>query len=131
MAHVFHFAEAVFQERGRGIRSRALAQPGNSEQLLTGFTEVPPGEEIPLHYHNCEEFILVVSGRARVVIEDDEHQVGPMDATLVPAGIRHQFINAGDDVLRILWVYGDQNTTRTIVATGVTLGHLDPYTPSA
>jgi mannose-6-phosphate isomerase-like protein (cupin superfamily) len=95
--------------------------------LLTGFTDIPVGQEIPLHFHNAEEFILVVWGEASVMVDGREERVKAMDSTLVPPGIEHQFVNVGEGPLRILWVYGDPYTTRTLISTGETLGHLDPY----
>jgi mannose-6-phosphate isomerase-like protein (cupin superfamily) len=124
---IFRTSDLPFQDRGQGIRSLPLASALNSEQLLTGFTDIPAGGAIPLHTHSSEEFILVVSGEAAVRIEGREEHVGAMEATLVPPGVVHQFANVGKGPLRILWVYGDPNTTRTLVSTGETLGHLDPY----
>ena len=80
-----------------------------------------------MHFHNTEEFILVVSGAATVSIDGAEHDVAAGDATLVLPGIHHRYVNTGDEPLRILWVYGDPATTRTLISTGETLGHLDPY----
>ena len=46
------------------------------------------------------------------------------DATYIPAGVRHRFVNTGDTEMRILWVYGGIEVTRTVVATGETFAHL-------
>lgn len=127
-AEVFRTDRLEREERGQGIRSLPLASPrSGATQLLTGLTEIPLGGVIPLHTHSSEEFILVLSGKALVRVEGERHEVGPLDATFVPQDTPHQFINIGTETLKILWVYGDQRTTRTLVETGVTLGHLDPY----
>jgi hypothetical protein len=42
----------------------------------------------------------------------------------VPAGIPHRFLNRGDGPMRIYWVYGGRDVTRTITATGETFEHL-------
>lgn len=125
---VFSHHAAEFLERGNGVRSLPLAGPDTgSDCILSGITEIPVGGQIPLHHHNTDEFILVLGGHAVVTIGDREHHVGAMDSTLVYQGVPHRYVNAGEGSLRILWVYGDVNTTRTIEATGVTLGHLDSY----
>jgi LDH2 family malate/lactate/ureidoglycolate dehydrogenase len=42
-------------------------------------------------------------------------------------GIPHRFFNRGQDVLRIYWVYGGRDVTRTITATGETFEHLSEH----
>jgi len=128
---VFRTQEMAFRERGNGIRSLPLAGPENSDRLLTGFTDIPPGQGIPSHYHDVEEFVLVLKGQATFFIGESEEHVTAMDATLVAAGTEHRFVNTGTETLRILWVYGGQQATRTLVDTGVTYGHLDPYPQTA
>ena len=128
LARIFKTAELERQERGQGIRSLPLASRSTgAEQILTGMTEIPVGGIIPLHTHSSEEFILVLRGEALVRVEEDETPVHAMDATWIPPGIEHQFVNTGSEPLHILWVYGDPDTTRTLMETGETLGHLDPY----
>ena len=46
------------------------------------------------------------------------------EATWVPAGVPHRFLNRGDSLMRIYWVYGGRDVTRTITATGETFEHL-------
>lgn len=125
---VFPYQEAEWLDRGKGVRSLPLSRPESGSQLiLSGMTEIPAGGEIPLHYHNTDEFILVLEGQAVVAIAGEERAVQAMDSTLVHEGVHHRYVNVGDGPLRILWIYGDIDTTRTIVATGVTLRHLDRY----
>lgn len=128
---VFAARDAEYLDRGNGVRSLPLAGLNSgSEEILSGMTEIPPGGEIPLHHHNTDEFIYVISGRAVVTIDGAERPVEGGDSTLVFAGIRHRYVNIGEGPLRILWVYGDVRATRTIAATGVTLGHLERYAPT-
>lgn len=125
---VFEYEQAEFVDRGNGVRSLPLSGPDSGAGLiLSGMTEIPRGGEIPLHYHNTDEFILVLEGHAVVTIAGDERSVKAMDSTLVHEGVHHRYVNVGTGLLRILWVYGDVEMTRTIVATGVTLRHLARY----
>ncbi|MPZ62711.1 MAG: cupin domain-containing protein [Propionibacteriales bacterium] len=129
--HVFALRDAEYLDRGNGVRSLPLAGPNSgSDQILSGISEIPAGGEIPLHHHNTDEFVLVIEGQAVVTIDGAEHNVEGGDSTLVFAGVRHRYVNVGEGRLRILWVYGDVNTTRTIAATGLTLGHLERYSPT-
>lgn len=128
IGRVFLSSEAQYLDRGNGVRSLPLAsRESGAEQTLTGITEIPVGGEIPLHTHSSEEFIYVLSGEAIVRIEDREERVAVADSTLLPPGTVHQFVNVSSEVLVILWVYGDPDTTRTLVSTGKVLGHLDRY----
>ncbi|MFD0849092.1 cupin domain-containing protein [Sphingosinicella xenopeptidilytica] len=112
----------VVRDRGGGIRTRPMvtAKVG-SRQMLNGVTVIDPGCAVPLHIHNCEESVLVLSGTGRAHIDGDEHDVRPRDLTWIPAGVPHFFRNVSDrDPLEIFWTYASIDATRTIVATGVT-----------
>jgi mannose-6-phosphate isomerase-like protein (cupin superfamily) len=92
--------------------------------VTTGTTTFDPGRGIPLHSHNVEECVLVLEGRADVVVGTDEFEVSAGDLTWVPAGINHCFSNPGPSRLTIYWVYGGRDVTRTLDATGETIEHL-------
>jgi quercetin dioxygenase-like cupin family protein len=125
---ITHIDAAKFIDRGPGVRTIPLAgvQFGAS-QISAGLTELSAGQEIPLHVHNCDEFVLVLEGRASVRIGDQEYEVAAMDATQILEGFTHRFRNIGDKPLRIVWSYGDVNVQRTLVEAGITLGPLDRY----
>ena len=125
---ILRLADAISIDRGNGICSIPLVGGDTgADRLLAGMTVLPPGASIPLHTHSSEEFILILEGDGICETEEDSHRLGPLDATYVPAGIQHRFLNVGDGPMRILWVYTDVDTTRTLVASGETLGHLDSY----
>jgi HTH-type transcriptional repressor of puuD len=112
--------------RGGGVSSIPYVGKWNSmiSSVTTGITRIPPGQGIPLHTHNVEETVLVLTGNAIVTIEGSEMAATAGDATWVPAQVPHRFANAGDELLEIYWVYAGLNVTRTICATGVTSDHL-------
>lgn len=112
--------------RGNGVSSLPYVGRWNSRvsSVTTGITRIPPGAGIPLHTHNVEETVLVLSGTATVTIGDAEMTAVAGDATWVPAAVPHCFVNAGGEILEIYWVYAGLNVTRTICATGETSDHL-------
>jgi quercetin dioxygenase-like cupin family protein len=113
-------------DRGTGIRTLPHVGRWNSNEcnVTTGVTEFPPGKGIPLHSHNVEETVLVVAGSARVEIGEESYELSAGDSTWVPGGVPHRFENAGQDSMRIFWVYGGRSVSRTIAATGETFEHL-------
>jgi quercetin dioxygenase-like cupin family protein len=113
--------------RGDGVVSRLLIGSDNSdvEGFTVGFTTFPPGRNAPWHSHNCEEVVTIIDGTARVEIEGLPHQiVGKHDASFIPAGLSHRFVNTGDGPLTIHWIYGSTHVTRTFTETGRTVEHL-------
>ncbi|MEU4191297.1 aldehyde dehydrogenase family protein [Kribbella sp. NPDC026611] len=113
-------------DRGSGVRTVPYVGAWNTDasRITTGTTVFAPGTEIPVHSHNVEESVLIFSGQATAVIGDERVDLEAGDATWVPAGVPHQFINRGDGELTIYWVYGGHAVTRTMTATGVTVAHL-------
>ena len=67
---------------------------------------IPPGEEIGEEVHPGNDQLLVfVDGQAEAVLDGRTSTVTPNDLVLVPAGTRHNFINTGNEPLRLVTVY--------------------------
>jgi HTH-type transcriptional repressor of puuD len=71
--------------------------------------------------------VLILEGEATAEIDGEFFDLEPGQATWVPAGIPHRFFNRGEGVMRIYWVYGGRDVTRTITATGETFAHLSEH----
>ena len=117
MSLVLRLGEVAAVDRGGGIRTIHLARAAT---FTTGITELAPGASVPLHWHDCEESVTVLDGEAVFEDEDGAQALDAGDTTLVPAHAPHRFTNAGEETLRILWIYGSAAPTRTIAATGET-----------
>lgn len=103
-------------ERGGGVRTWFLVTvERGASQFLTGITEFDPGAALAPHFHNCQESVTVLEGRAIFEAEGDEVELEANTATLVPTGTIHRFRNPGPGRMRILFVYGSINATRTVV----------------
>ena len=104
-------------ERGGGVRTWHLvtAERGATE-FLTGITEFDAGAALALHFHNCQESVTVLEGHAVFEADGESCALEPTVATLVPTGTVHRFRNPGPGRLRILFVYGSVNATRTVVS---------------
>jgi succinate-semialdehyde dehydrogenase/glutarate-semialdehyde dehydrogenase len=113
-------------DRGNGVSTRPYVGRWNSDDatITTGTTTFSVGTGLPLHSHNVEESVLVVSGQAIGEIDGEQFELEAGEATWVPAGVPHRFINRGAGELTIYWVYGGREVTRTMTETGVTVVHL-------
>lgn len=127
-AHILRLAEQEIVDRGAGVTSIPLVGDRvPTDRLSIGMTMVPVGGIIPFHSHNSEEFILVLEGDAECEVDGVRHPVKPLDATYVPEGKVHRFVNVGDTMMRILWVYSTTDAKRTFAETGESMGHLGRY----
>ena len=110
------------RNRGGGIRTVPLVTSRlGSISMLNGVTTLDPGAAVPLHIHNCEESVLVMSGSGRVHIAGVETDVVPGFTTWIPTGVQHFFRNTSrTEPLSIFWTYASSDANRTIIATGVT-----------
>ena len=125
---VIHLTDVEAVARGTGVRTFPLIGRWNAdgEGVTSGITEFQPGVGLPLHTHNIDEAVLILTGEARFHVGDDEepHDLVAGDTTWIAAGVPHRFVNRGDGVLRFHWTYGGRDITRTICATGETVAHL-------
>lgn len=119
---ILHPAARPVKDRGGGIRTVPLVTAAvGSTQMLNGITTLDPGAAVPLHVHNCEESVLVMSGQAIATIDGIEHALTAGDTSWIPAGVPHFFRNvSATEPMAIFWTYASIDATRTIVATGIT-----------
>lgn len=113
-------------DRGNGVVTIPYVGMWNcaTNTITTGQTRFAVGTGLPLHSHNVEESVIILEGLATAQIGEDTFPMVAGEATWVPAGVTHRFLNRGDSVMRIYWVYGGRDVTRTITATGETFEHL-------
>ena len=78
--------------RGDGVETMLLAtQDVCGSRITTGFTSFPPGREVPVHKHNCDEQVTLIGvrpwSRSRKTTS-----VSVRDTTYIEAGTWHGFI---------------------------------------
>jgi len=120
-ARILRPSECTLRERGGGARTIPLVNAlVGSEKTLSGITEFDPGAAIALHYHNCEETVVLLSGEGVAEIDGEQFSLHPQDTSWIPAGVPHRFRNASaTEKMRIYWTYSSIDADRTIVATGI------------
>lgn len=124
MGKLVEFATQEVVVRGNGIETVKLTDPPvPGQSFIMGVTSFPPGTGLPRHSHNTVEQVTLLEGRGIVELDGERRTLAPYDTTLVPADEPHRFENDGDTVMRILWVYGAIDVTRTFTATGETVSN--------
>jgi len=126
LAELIRFADAEPVSRGDGIESvRLTPVPLPGQGFSMGVTTFPPGTSIRLHSHNTIEQVTVLEGEGVAVLNGEEIPAVPYDTTQIEPGEFHRFINTGESVMRILWVYGSTHVTRTFADTGETVDQFE------
>jgi mannose-6-phosphate isomerase-like protein (cupin superfamily) len=76
------------------------------EHCQVGLMSIPPGGEIGEETHDHVDQVLVfLAGAGEAVLEGERTPVGPGRFVFVPAGTRHNFVNSGDQDLKLYTVY--------------------------
>ena len=87
-------------------RPEILTKEHNAKSLGGMFGLLVPGSQVPYHYHNNREsIIIVISGEAIEVIEGEEIPIKAGDVLHIPAGEKHTTINRSDKDFRYLEFY--------------------------
>ncbi|MFH0850448.1 MAG: cupin domain-containing protein [Candidatus Bathyarchaeota archaeon] len=93
---------------------RLLWEETGSKELCVGLGELPPGRVLGLHHHVGDaEFYYVLSGRAKVTVEDMEVDATPGTAIYIPPSAKHSIVNDGTE--NFVMVYGLDAPTRRFV----------------
>lgn len=126
MAELIRFDEADPVARGDGIESvRLTPTPLEGQQFTMGVTSFPPRTSIRLHSHNTIEQVTVLEGEGLAELNGEQIEARPYDTTQIAPGEWHRFINTGTGTMRILWVYGSTEVTRTFADTGETVDQFE------
>lgn len=98
MKHTVTAEEAQFVRVAWGLTKNLVGpQTMNSKYLKVNITEYLPGHVHEPHAHpDQEEVIYVLSGRGHSEVDRTTREIGPGSFAFVPAGARHQTVNASD-----------------------------------
>ncbi|MBN1263883.1 MAG: cupin domain-containing protein [Anaerolineales bacterium] len=100
--------EGVRKDPPRVSRLLLSGKNVGARNASMGLNVTEVGSMIPDHTHtDSEELMYIVSGKARLVIEDGEevYEIGPDTAIYTPLGVKHRLENIGDTELKLVWVY--------------------------
>jgi mannose-6-phosphate isomerase-like protein (cupin superfamily) len=78
--------------------------PKWSEINHYGINHLQVGQEVPLHYHECNEYWIIVSGRGICTTEGDIYEIGPGDIVLTEQGQEHSLVVIEE--MTAVYIYG-------------------------
>ena len=97
-----YFTIATVAERNPDFRR--VLWTGKHTQLVV--MTIPPGGEIGEEVHEVDQILTFVSGVGKAVVSGETRNVAQGDLVVVPAGRKHNFVNAGPNPMVLYTVYG-------------------------
>lgn len=76
---------------------------GEHSQLVA--MTIQPGEEIGEETHEGDQILIFVEGSGEAILAGESSPVRAEEYVFVPAGTLHNFVNTGNEPLRLLTVY--------------------------
>jgi len=68
-----------------------------------GFGTVHDAEAFDRHFHDADEYWVIISGRARVLSEGQEYVIGPGDILCTRMGEEHDIVDIIEGPLQTFW----------------------------
>jgi mannose-6-phosphate isomerase-like protein (cupin superfamily) len=81
---------------------RVLYTDKNSQLVLMSLL---PGEEIGEEVHDVDQFLRVEKGVGSAVVSDIPHAIADGSVIIVPAGTKHNIVNAGPAPMKLYTLY--------------------------
>lgn len=103
----FHYTEVPAEpaEGREGVAIRwAMGRNVGAPNFVLRVIEVEPGASTPYHQHPWEHEVYVLEGSAAAKGADRETVCGPGTCVFVAPGEWHQFLNAGQGLVRFICV---------------------------
>lgn len=92
--HFFSLAEIADQGRSARPYTEFLRVPAMS----AGMYVLPAGAADPQQPHTEDELYVVLRGRAKIRVAEEDAEVGPGVAVFVPANVVHRFHSIAEDL---------------------------------
>jgi len=81
-----------------------LSKADGAHNFVFRYFNIAPGGHTILDKHAHDHGVLILHGRAKVILGDKEFEVGPYDVVYVPPFEVHQFFTIGEEPLGFLCV---------------------------
>jgi len=101
----YKIVEEIIPEE-QGIKDvkmrRVIAEKEGAKNFVMRIFEVAPGGYTPLHKHDWEHEVFVLSGSGIAANTSAQREIKSGDVIFVPGGEEHQFRNSGDGNLEFI-----------------------------
>jgi 2-keto-3-deoxy-L-rhamnonate aldolase RhmA/quercetin dioxygenase-like cupin family protein len=84
-------------------------------EMSGGYGLFQTGGRLPAHFHDFDESICIIQGRATCVVEGRRYPMTDGATALVPRGRVHYFSNGGGEPMAMIWVYAGPLPERVVV----------------
>ena len=95
---------------------RLVNREQGAKTMTAGVATFEPGAAILLHTHPCEETVIILEGQATAHVDGQIFQLGKYDATIVPPGVPHRFLNESGKPMVIAYFYPAIDVSRDPVS---------------
>jgi mannose-6-phosphate isomerase-like protein (cupin superfamily) len=95
-----------YQAHGGGVAHMILDTRHLQTLMFLAHASLAPGKKLMGHVDPMEEIYIIQTGRGRMQVDEEEHEVAPGDAIHIPIGHYHELTNTGGEELTILVVAG-------------------------
>ena len=85
------------------------------ESFAVGYTEVAAGDRGTRHRHAEAEIWLFFAGSGRAIVGDREVQTFPGMVIYTPAGVDHQFLNTGDETVKLYYLFVPSGAEKHVI----------------
>jgi putative monooxygenase len=115
---------AVYELAPNAFFRDLFARRLGSRGICGGYGLFQPSASLPCHYHDYDESITIVAGRAVCQVAGREHDVANCDTACIPRGRPHRFLNRSTEPMAMIWVYAGDEPDRVLVDAGFCNGAL-------
>jgi mannose-6-phosphate isomerase-like protein (cupin superfamily) len=90
-----------------GLVHQTTAGPAQGLKTLEVWVDtIAPGAGTPVHRHDCEEVVVILTGSGQATLDGQIQDFGPNHTLIVPPGVVHQVINTGSEDLHSVAALG-------------------------
>lgn len=89
------------------FRKEILTNENSQLVLMT----VQPGDDIGEESHDVDQVLVFTAGNGEAVLDGERSKVAANSLVVVPAGTVHNFINTGNEPLRLFTIYAPPEET--------------------
>lgn len=105
-AIVVRRAEQTLEEWRPGVTTRRIVSAATGSATICVMEQRhEPGRGAPTHRHDTEEVVIVRDGEAEFRVEGERVRLEAGDAIVLPAEVRHGFVNTGSRELVVEAVF--------------------------